>query len=165
MSKGTVGSRSPRGLLRLGLRLPILLYRARLGWLLGKRFLMLTHIGRKSGQPHQTVVEVVDHDAATGTYFIASGWGRKSDWFRNVQKTPEVTVHVGGRRFEAVAECIPLDAAEQRLQVYARKHPLAFRELTRVMLGESLTGTPEDCRRLANSVPVVALARVAGGSA
>jgi hypothetical protein len=31
-----------RGLMRLALRLPIWLYRARLGWLLGERFLLLT---------------------------------------------------------------------------------------------------------------------------
>jgi hypothetical protein len=32
----------PRGLLKWGFNLPILLYRARLGWLLGHRFLLLS---------------------------------------------------------------------------------------------------------------------------
>ncbi len=35
---------------------------ARLGWLQGSRFLMLTHIGRKSGLARQTNIEVVGHD-------------------------------------------------------------------------------------------------------
>ena len=78
-----------RGLLRFGLRFPVVLYRRHLGWLLGDRFLMLTHIGRKSGQPHQTVLEVVRHDGQTGEYVIASGWRGKSDWYRNLQKTPQ----------------------------------------------------------------------------
>lgn len=53
---GFVDARPPRGLLRLAARLPLWLYRAGLGWLLSNRFLMLTHIGRKSGLPRQVVV-------------------------------------------------------------------------------------------------------------
>ena len=39
----------PRGLKRLFLRAPIWCYRLELGWIPGKRFLLLTHTGRKSG--------------------------------------------------------------------------------------------------------------------
>jgi hypothetical protein len=46
MSGTLVDSRPPRGLLRLGLRGRIWLYRARWGWLPGDRFLMLVHVGR-----------------------------------------------------------------------------------------------------------------------
>jgi hypothetical protein len=49
----------PHGLLRLGFKLPITLYRAHLGWLLGHRFLLLTHRWRTSGKIYQTVLEVV----------------------------------------------------------------------------------------------------------
>ncbi len=52
MNKSMVDT-PPGKVLRLGLRLPIWLYRARLGRLLGERFLLLTHIGRKSGLPRQ----------------------------------------------------------------------------------------------------------------
>jgi len=41
----------PRGLVRLAFRAPIWLYRAHLGWLLGYRFVLLTHTGRKSVLP------------------------------------------------------------------------------------------------------------------
>ena len=68
-----------KGWLRFGVKLPPGLYRAQRGWLLGERFLRLTHVGRKSGQPHQTVLEVVDHDRATDRYIVTSGWGEKSD--------------------------------------------------------------------------------------
>jgi len=84
-----------RGLLRVGLHLPIVFYRLHMGRLLGNRFLMLTHIGRITGTPHKTVLEVVDYDNQTGVYIIASGWREKSDWYRNLQKTPQVTVYVG----------------------------------------------------------------------
>jgi hypothetical protein len=49
----------PTGWVRALLRLPILLYRLHLGWLLGHRFLLLTHVGRKSGLQRRTVLEVV----------------------------------------------------------------------------------------------------------
>ena len=77
--KATNSKQQPGGLLRFVLRVPIWLYRLRLGWLLGQRFLLLTHTGRQSGWPRYTVVEVVDRDTVTGSYFIASGWGEQSD--------------------------------------------------------------------------------------
>jgi F420H(2)-dependent quinone reductase len=85
MSTKLSDTKPPRGVLRWLLRLPIWLYRLRMGRLLGNRFLMLTHIGRKSGQPRQSVLEVVGHDEATGIYIIASGWGEQADWLRNIQ--------------------------------------------------------------------------------
>ena len=146
-----------RGLLRMAVRLPIWLYRARLGWLLSDRFLMLTHIGRNSGLPRQTVLEVVRHDRADHECVVASGWGEKSDWFQNVVKTPQAVVSIGAQRFEVFAARLPVEAAERELHDYARRHPLAFAELSRLMAGERTRGTEEDCRRLAELIPLVAL--------
>jgi deazaflavin-dependent oxidoreductase (nitroreductase family) len=147
----------PHGVLRWGLRLPIWLYRLHLGWLLGERFLLLTHVGRKSGRLRHTVIEVVHHDRPTDTYYITSGWGEKSDWYRNLQKTPAVTLHVGQRELAVTATRTPIDEATHVLLEYTRQHPVAFRELSQVMIGRHLNGTPEDCQMLAESVPVVAL--------
>lgn len=147
----------PTGLLRLCLRWPIWLYRLRCGWLLDSRFLLLTHIGRRSGLPRQTVLEVVHHDQATETYFIASGWGEKSDWFRNLQKTPTVVVTVGRKHFAATARCLSINEAARVLLVYAQRHRRAFRTLAKLMVGQRLQGTEQDCRLLAQSVPLMAL--------
>ncbi len=111
MASRSIIDKPPGKALRLGLRLPIWLYRARLGWLLDDRFLMLTHTGRKSGLPRRTVIEVVRHDRQADTYYVVSGWGEKSDWYQNIKKNPDVTVQVGGREFRATAEFIPLDEA------------------------------------------------------
>lgn len=70
----------PHGMVRLGFRLPIWLFRLHLGWLLGGRFLLLTHKGRTSGKLHQTVLEVLQHDQIHDTYAVFSGWGEQSDW-------------------------------------------------------------------------------------
>ena len=96
MVQGTIRKSPPRGLLRLAARTPIWLYRLRLGWLLGGRFLMLTHIGRKTGRPRQVVLEVVRHDRDSNSFIVASGWGEQSNWFQNVQKTPQVWCKAAG---------------------------------------------------------------------
>jgi deazaflavin-dependent oxidoreductase (nitroreductase family) len=148
---------APTGLFRLCLRLPIWLYRLRCGWVLKSRFLLLTHIGRRSGLPRQTVLEVVHHDRATETYFIAPGWGEKPDWFRNLQKTPTAVVTVGRKRFAATARRLSSDEAAHVLLVYAQRHRRAFRALAKLMVGQRLQGTEQDCRLLAQSVPLIAL--------
>jgi deazaflavin-dependent oxidoreductase (nitroreductase family) len=149
----------PRGLGRRLFRLPLSLYRVRLDWLLGERFLLLTHIGRKSGQPRQTVLEVVYHDTATDTYFIASGWGERSDWIRNVQKTPVVRVDVGKRHFVAMAKRLTIEQAQSTLFASARHHPWVFPILARLIVGRRLKPTDDDCLSLAQSVPVIGLVR------
>lgn len=150
-------ARPPKGLLHVLLRLPILLYRINLGWLLGQRFLMLTHTGRKSGKTYQTVVEVVDHDKESGTFTIASGWGEKADWYRNILKTPDVIVQVGRNQFKARAVPLSVEEAQERLFVYAQRHPVAFRELSNFMMGEHLEVSREDCLKMAEHIPLITL--------
>ena len=137
--------------------MPISLYRFGLGWMLGNRFLLLTHTGRKSGLPRQVVIEIVDHDKETGVYYVAAAWREKADWYLNILKNPRVKVQVGNRHFEAEASPKSREEAERILWMYAQKHPSALRELTVVMLGERLPPTRETCCRLAESVPVIAL--------
>lgn len=149
-------STPPGKILRFGLRLPIWLYRAHLGWLLGNRFLMLTHIGRKTGQPHQTVIEVVQYRKDTDTYYVVSGWGEKSDWYQNVRKTSSVTINVGRRIFQAKADFIPQDQAIDILKAYARDHPIAFNELSMLFLGERMQSGSEAAHRIAEKMPMVA---------
>ncbi len=157
MVQTTTHKPPPRGLARLVLGLPIWLYWLRLDWLLGDRFLLLTHIGRVSGRPRQTVLEVLRHDRATETYIIASGFGPQANWFRNLQKNPNVLVASGGRRWEAIAERLSVVTATDELRDYARRHPRAMRTLSRFMIGETINGSAEECRRLAECVPLVAL--------
>ncbi|WP_253900550.1 nitroreductase family deazaflavin-dependent oxidoreductase, partial [Mycobacterium asiaticum] len=73
-------------------RAPIWIYRARAGALFGSRMLMLEHIGRTSGMPRYVVLEVVDHPRPD-TYVVPSGFGRKAQWFRNIEANPRVRVY------------------------------------------------------------------------
>lgn len=145
----------PKGLTRWLFRLPIGLYQAGLGWLLGGRFIKITHIGRKSGKPHQVVVEVMRHDQASDTYYVASGWGEKSDWYLNVMKNPRVNIQVGRRKTQAVAERVPPEVGEKEMLHYSLLHPGALKSLARFM-GYEYGGTQAEARELGRQVPIVA---------
>jgi deazaflavin-dependent oxidoreductase (nitroreductase family) len=114
-------------------RAPIWLYRAHLGVLFGHRMLMLEHIGRKSGARRYAVLEVVDRPGPD-QYVIVSGFGEKSQWYRNVVADPHVRVSVGLRR-DATATATPMtpQAVDETLDRYARHHPGAWRTLQAAM--------------------------------
>jgi deazaflavin-dependent oxidoreductase (nitroreductase family) len=145
----------PRGLARKLYRLPIRLFHLHLGWLLMSHFLLLTHSGRKSGQPRQTVLEVLLHDRAKDVYYVMAGWGERSDWVKNIEKTPQVQISVGRRHVRAIARCLLPEEAESKVMAYARQHPHLIRSLPR-LLGYRTDGTEEDLRALARLGIVVA---------
>jgi deazaflavin-dependent oxidoreductase (nitroreductase family) len=105
------------------LRAPIRLYRIGLGGLLGHRMLLLTHTGRVSGQPRQVVVEVLAPGGRPGSYLIASGYGERSQWLRNVLAEPRVRYQVGWRKFEGTAVPLPPRESGRQLAEYARRNP------------------------------------------
>ena len=133
MTEPSLTDRSPQGLMRFLLRAPLALYRLGLGGLLGQRFVRLSHVGRKTGKLHQTVVEVIGHDTDADAYFIASGWGYKSQWYQNLQAQPEIDVQVGRRHLHVHAQTLTPQAAARVLLAYRKRYPAAARELGRVM--------------------------------
>lgn len=155
MDKKTAIDTHPHGLLRFGLRLPIWLYRLHLGWLLGNRFLLLTHLGRNSGKLRQIVVEVVKHDRASNSFFVVSGWGEKADWYQNIHKNPDMVIDSGWQNLQVHAEDIPLAEAVDILNEYTRRYPMAFKELTALFLGERWQPGLEASQRLAERMPMV----------
>jgi deazaflavin-dependent oxidoreductase (nitroreductase family) len=147
--------RPPRGLARLGFRLPIGLYRMGLGGLLGTRFLLLTHTGRKSRLPRRTVLEVVRYDRESGTIIVAAGFGAGSDWYQNIRENPRVIVECGGFKREMLATFLTPDQSGGELLDYSRRHPLAMRELAGFM-GYRLDGSETDVRALGRLLSMAA---------
>ena len=139
------------------LRTYIWLHRWILGWMMGGRFLLLTHIRRKSGLKHQTVIEIVNHKETTGAYYVAAARWEKSNWYRKIQQNPTVDMQVHNHKFQADAEQISTQEAEERLWDYSQKYPTAFGELVTIMLGESLLPVKETCRKVTKSVPLISL--------
>lgn len=145
----------PKGFRRALYRFPILLYRLRLGWLLGNRFLLLEHYGRKSGNLRYAVIEVVDHDIDEGSYVVAAAWGRQSDWFKNLSKAPRVYITVSAARFRCTSEQITAQEAERHLRAYSVRHPFAFKQIGSLLIGQGAHTTDEIIRAFVDSIPFV----------
>ena len=146
-------SRSPSLFARTGgrllrsrrlMRAPIWIYKARAGALFGSRILMVEHVGRKSGARRYAVLEVVDH-SAPDTYVVASGFGRKAQWFSNIQVNPRVRVYAGSHApRRATARVLDRQQADRTLAAYRSRHPRAwerFRPVLEETLGEPITDT------------------------
>jgi len=136
-------------------RAPIGLYRLRLGFVLGRRFLMLEHRGRKTGITRRTVLEVVANDR--DTLCVAAAWGERAHWLRNIVVDPNVRIYWGVRRFDTVAARIETERARSVLSEYAGAHPRTFSRLARFMLDDPGDGIEKSVNHLAATVPMVAL--------
>ncbi|HSA99435.1 MAG TPA: nitroreductase family deazaflavin-dependent oxidoreductase [Anaerolineales bacterium] len=107
-------------------------------------------------ETRETVIEVVRHDEANNIYYVASGWGTRSDWFQSIRADPEVKIQVGNRQVGARAQVLVLEEAADELSMYAKNHPAAFHEISMLLTGKALDGTEDECKLLARSVPVIA---------
>ncbi len=130
-------------------RAPIWLYRHSAGRLLGQRMLMIEHVGRTTGQPRFVCLEVVERPAPD-TLVVASGFGKRAQWYRNLAVTPDCHVSVGAlQRVPARARPLSEDEAEASLARYRREHPKAWRRLSGAI--EEAAGHPIE------SLPMVEL--------
>jgi deazaflavin-dependent oxidoreductase (nitroreductase family) len=137
-------------------RAPIYLYRWNLGRLVPSRFLYLQHLGRKSGVIREAVLEVVKRDDASDTYYVASGYGAKSNWYRNLQAQPTATVQVGGRRFEAAVDLLDPTSSGQMMVDYAATHPKLAQRLMS-LIGFETDGSEDSYRTIGEEhIPFVA---------
>lgn len=135
--------RKPTGLLRMLLRAPIWLYRARLGVLFGHRLLYLAHRGRRTGARREVVVETVRYDPALPEVVVVAAWGGTPDWFRNLCAAPAIEVRLGRRRWRA-PDHRHLDAGEvlRTLLAYQLAHPRAWKRLAPLLGFPSDPGDP-----------------------
>ena len=144
------------------LGLPRHLYRHGWGWLLGRRFLQLTHTGRRTGRTHTTVLEVVRLDRDSGEVMVVSGLGPSSDWLRNIQANGRAEISIGRESFPASFRMAPIDEAMRIFADYERRNRLAaplIRFVLSRLLGWRYDGSTQARRRLAEALPVVAFSR------
>ena len=149
------GRSRPTGALRLAFCLPIYLYRLGLGQLLGHRFMLLTHRGRRSGRVYQTALEVVRYDPSLRETVVASGWGERSDWYRNLEAHPALEIRTGRERYAPEQRFLTPEEVYREIVDYERRHPWAVR-IVPSLLGFRLDGSDAARRAFANSVRMVA---------
>lgn len=80
---------------------PRFAYALGLGPYIGKLVLLLTTTGRKTGLSRVTPLQ---YEQIDGKYFVASAFGDRADWYRNILADPDVRVCVGRKKFKAIAE-------------------------------------------------------------
>lgn len=149
----------PGPIARRVLRAPARLYDWNAGWLLGDRFLRLTHIGRRSGRPYQTMLEVIGTGSAPGEVIVVAGLGRAADWYRNVQARPAVEVAIGRRRFPPVHRIIDQTEATEALADYERRNRWAapmVRRMLSWLVGWDYDASNDARKRLVHELPLVA---------
>jgi len=93
----------------------------------------LTHYGRKSGKPYDvTIWFVVDGDKV---YIGTANVNRQ--WVRNVQKTPQVKLSIGGETFDGTARFLTDRAEHARAMAAIRRKYWMYRPL--IALGRVLS--------------------------
>ena len=153
-------TRHPGPVLRRLLGAPVLLYRAGLGPLLGERFLMLTHVGRRTGRVYRTVVEVVDRQPAGDAYVVMAGFGRATGWLHNLQAGGGREVLVGRRRFRPVIRMLEPAEAAAALASYEHRNRIAtpvIRFVLGRLIGRRYGGSAAERLRVVEQLPLVAL--------
>lgn len=78
----------------------------------GGRIMVLTHIGRKSGQLRRTPV---NYTVSNGELYCLAGFGSISDWYRNMIKNPNVEVWLPDGWWRGVAEEVGNDPSRLSL--------------------------------------------------
>ncbi|MFH0522023.1 nitroreductase family deazaflavin-dependent oxidoreductase [Streptomyces sp. M41] len=123
----------PAGWRRLAARLPILLFRAGLGPVFGKRLLLLHHTGRVTGLNRHVVLEVVRYEPSEGSWTVAAGFGPKADWYQNLRAQPKTVIQFGNRHHAVTARFLPAEEGGEEMARYARRHPATARRLCAFM--------------------------------
>ncbi|MGY1633504.1 nitroreductase family deazaflavin-dependent oxidoreductase [Geodermatophilus sp. SYSU D01186] len=147
--------RRPGRLARAVFRLPLKAYQHNAGPAVGHTFVAFTHVGRTTGQPHQTVAMVLRHDRATGEAVICAAWGPQTDWYRNLQAHPAVQVQMGGRTFTPQQRFPTADEAFDVAVQFRREHPKRLR-LASTVLGWGDLHDDATVRQFVRTHPFVA---------
>ena len=127
---GKVNDKAPSLMIPI-FKLPVLLYRLRLGWLLGRRFMQITHVGRHSGKVHRTILAVLRFDEKTGEIYAISAW-KGSDWYYNIQASPALRVETGFVRYAPVQRTLSPEEIAATFMQYRKKHPVFSRMICRI---------------------------------
>lgn len=144
----------PKGFKLKLFRAPLYLYRLKLGFLFGERFIRLKHRGRVSGELKETVIEVIDRDIPAGKLYSASGFGTKSQWYKNILASQDVFVTLRNTEYRAVARVVDEAQARDVLLRYAQAHPKSMKGVARLS-GYEMDGSASDVIEFSRIVKII----------
>jgi deazaflavin-dependent oxidoreductase (nitroreductase family) len=154
----TIFEKRPGGFLKFFFKTPVFLYKIGLGGferLIGAEWMLLTTVGRKSGIPRQTMVDILDYDKEADTYYIEAAYGARADWYKNIQASPLFEAQVGRRKFKARAGELTADGAADKLVDFYRRKP-AYTRSVMAMVGMKFEGEDE-LRAIAKNLTLLAV--------
>ncbi len=82
--------------------------------------MVMTTIGRTSGQPRRTAIEFHEFK---GRKYVFSGWGTKTDWYRNIAANPHITIQTWRGAESVLARRITSDAELAEAFEFAISNP------------------------------------------
>ena len=112
----------------------------------GRRMLLLTTTGAKSGQPRTSPVAYVSDGERLVVVGSNGGTEIHPNWYHNLLAHPQVTVEVGSETFDATAVVVQ---GEERQRLWAK-----------VVAAQSMFG--EYQAKIKRQIPVIALSRHPG---
>ena len=124
--------KQPNRFLKFFFKVPVWLHKMGFGgWerLVGAQWMLITTIGRKTGKRRDVMVDVMDYDKATNTYYIEAAYGAHADWYRNMQSNPIFEAQVGRRKFKARAGVLSTEGAGDMLVQFYRHKPAYTRSV------------------------------------
>lgn len=149
-------AKRPRGLTKWLMAAPKWLFKMRLGFVFGKRFVLLEHQGRRSEKRYETPLEVVSIDIETGEIVVLSARGDRADWFRNLQASPALALWIGNTRRQVDQRFLSAGEGLAALTSYQAAHPKAARRIA-AALSLPDPSSPEARAALAAVLPMVGL--------
>ena len=124
--------KQPSRLLKFLFKVPVWLHKMGLGgWerLVGAQWMLITTKGRKTGKLRHTMVDVMDYDKASDTYYIEAAYGARADWYKNIQANPIFEAKVGRIKFNARAGALTTEGASEMLVQFYRSKPAYTRSV------------------------------------
>jgi deazaflavin-dependent oxidoreductase (nitroreductase family) len=138
-------------LMRLVFKTPVWLYRLGLHWLAPRGVLILVTTGRRTGKIRLTALEY-GYDPERREYFLMSGWGGQSDWYRNARANPRVEIWRGRLRQRGLARSATDEEVVQVMLEVLAVNPGAAR-IWSSHSGVKYNGTRESLHRMAPAFP------------
>ena len=101
----------------------------------GRKTVVLTHYGRKTGKPYDVKIWFV----LNGDKLYIGTANVNRQWVRNVQKTPQVQLCINGEKFEGTARFLTARAEHERAMAAVRRKYWMFRPILEI--GRILTAS------------------------
>lgn len=127
----------PNPLLKLFFKFPLLLHKIGFGgWerIIGAEWMLIAATGRKTGKRRETLVDVMDYDKTTDTYYVEAAYGARADWYRNIKSNPVFEAQVGWRKFKATTNELDGEDTGEMLVRFFRRKP-AYTRSVMAMVG------------------------------